>query len=87
MPQNSLNRIISFIAYPNPTADIAYIKSDSHTANQSGSYIIFNVAGKKILEKHFTQLKTPNRPYNISKGLYFINPKSETKPTKQNSSK
>jgi hypothetical protein len=36
-----------FIAYPNPTADIAYIKSDSRTANQSGSYTIFNVAGTK----------------------------------------
>ena len=46
-----------FIAYPNPTADIAYIKSDNRTANQSGSYTIFNVSGNKILEKQFTQLK------------------------------
>lgn len=63
-----------FIAYPNPTADIAYIKSDSRTANQSGSYIIFNVAGNKILEKHFTQLKdTPIDLTTYPKGLYFIN--------------
>ena len=63
-----------FIAYPNPTADIAYIKSDSLTANQSGSYIIFNVAGNKILEKHFTQLKdTPIDLTTYPKGLYFIN--------------
>ena len=62
------------IAYPNPTADIAYIKSDSRTANQSGSYIIFNVAGNKILEKHFTQLKdTPIDLTTYPKGLYFIN--------------
>ena len=62
------------IAYPNPTADIAYIKSDSRTANQSGSYIIFNVAGNKILEKHFTQLKeTQIDLTNYPKGLYFIN--------------
>ena len=63
-----------FIAYPNPTADIAYIKSDSLTANQSGSYIIFNVAGNKILEKQFTQLKeTQIDLNNYPKGLYFIN--------------
>ena len=63
-----------FIAYPNPTADIAYIKSDSRTANQSGSYTIFNVAGNKILEKHFTQLKdTPIDLTTYPKGLYFIN--------------
>ena len=62
------------IAYPNPTADIAYIKSDSRTANQSGSYTIFNVAGNKILEKHFTQLKdTPIDLTPYPKGLYFIN--------------
>ena len=62
------------IAYPNPTADIAYIKSDSRTANQSGSYIIFNVAGNKILEKQFTSLKdTPIDFTPYPKGLYFIN--------------
>lgn len=62
------------IAYPNPTADIAYIKSDSRTSNQSGSYTIFNVAGNKILEKHFTQLKdTPIDLTSYPKGLYFIN--------------
>ena len=61
------------IAYPNPTADIAYIKSDSRTANQSGSYTIFNVAGNKILEKRFTQLKdTPIDLTPYPKGLYFI---------------
>ncbi len=62
------------IAYPNPTADIAYIKSDSRTANQSGSYTIFNVAGNKIMEKQFAQLK--DAPIDLSaypKGLYFIN--------------
>ncbi len=63
-----------FIAYPNPTADIAYIKSDSRTANQSGSYTIFNVVGVKVLEKHFTQLKeTQIDLTNYPKGLYFIN--------------
>ena len=62
------------IAYPNPTADIAYIKSDSRTANQSGSYTIFNIPGNKILEKHFTQLKdTPIDLTTYPKGLYFIN--------------
>ena len=62
------------ITYPNPTADIAYIKSDSHTANQSGSYTIFNVSGNKILEKQFTQLKdTPIDLTTYPKGLYFIN--------------
>ena len=62
------------IAYPNPTADIAYIKSDSRTANQGGSYTIFNVAGNKILEKHFTHLKdTPIDLTAYPKGLYFIN--------------
>ncbi|PPZ91316.1 hypothetical protein C3729_07730 [Cloacibacterium normanense] len=62
------------IAYPNPTTDIAYIKSDSRTANQSGSYTIFNVAGNKILEKNFTQLKdTPIDLTTYPKGLYFIN--------------
>ena len=62
------------IAYPNPTADIAYIKSDNRTANQSGSYIIFNVGGNIILEKHFTQLKdTPIDLTTYPKGLYFIN--------------
>ena len=62
------------IAYPNPTADIAYIKSDNLTANQSGSYTIFNVAGNKILEKNFTQLKeTQIDLTNYPKGLYFIN--------------
>lgn len=62
------------IAYPNPTADIAFIKSDNRTANQSGSYTILNVAGNKILEKHFSQLKdTPIDLTAYPKGLYFIN--------------
>ena len=62
------------IAYPNPTADIAYIKSDSRAANQSGSYTIFNVVGVKVLEKHFTQLKDAQIDLTTyPKGLYFIN--------------
>ena len=76
------------IVYPNPTADIAYIKSDSRTANQSGSYTIFNVAGNKILEKHFTQLKdTPIDLTTYPKGLYFINLKIGDKTYQKNSSK
>ena len=62
------------IAYPNPTSDIAYIKSDNRIANQRGSYTIFNVAGNKILEKQFTQLKEAQIDLtNYPKGLYFIN--------------
>lgn len=62
------------LLYPNPTSDIAHFISDSYTSSHNGSFIIYNVAGSKIIEKQFTNLKDTTIDLSkYPKGLYFIN--------------
>ena len=54
--------------YPNPTADILYIKS-----NYSLDYDLFNIVGQKMISGSFSEGNNEINVKRLSDGVYFLN--------------
>jgi hypothetical protein len=62
------NILQSLNIYPNPTADVLYIKS-----NYSLDYDLFNIVGQKIKSGSLLQGNNEINVKRLSDGVYFLN--------------